>query len=1662
MNAHEKIVAELKHDHFFTKDIRDSLIVSIANEIPGFNAKGSVLIKDIFLLCSKYVVFTTSGALAEKLLNLSEPFQFGCKKNAATFHAANGFPTPYVSFCLPRTSAKDKSEFEDFIHDEIREKCPSMRYHMIHERETSLIQCESPGDATECFEILGSMKDAHLEHIRVDSIVQIRTTFASPMKFLAAEALLYGKGVKMTDFVKNSLTFANAIIPVLVHVGLVHDSSVENTVSITCLRRIDAVRVANFGTLRLSCGSRLDCCRGVNGVLLTDIDENKDAEDYEDTGSEENEPDSSNLLHEVISLRNEHVALYFKKMLSWRRTRPSDPVDDEASAHPTTVTSAADDVVHISARVPMSLSRGLELGSREVFPAELPTVSLRMDKRNSQFFLTISGSNSIQEFDRYVGWIKEVVGIVENFKRFDLPEWSSQQAMAISNSNLVEAEEQIWTVSAVFGYSEERACAYVDLYSGHLVEAMPEQGMPGTPAESFFEYLKILKPVTGAWTIRADNAGLLDSTFRERVRTCCAVMLEVEPLSTETAYTSAFLTVRYYGFSALIHIAKAALEMQKIHIEQDFVPKDMPLGKSLSKSTALPANLATADNMTVSPETQSQLQPLQATRSELDVHAESTASRGGLDTLTSGISMSERLALSAANENSIHSADDFFTSPAPPGLGYDGSRDDMSFFSAMASEFKPLPYDNHPFNKPPQFGQQTEGSSSGSVSANSSMFFHGLHGGGPDHASGSLRGSAFDSSMDGSIGRRRQACRGTFLFQDREAGIFFANFEAEFRLFVLKTFNVEVIAHDSTASDPLNPPFGSGARNIDGASKVSATRLELVGESGEDISRCHAFLEQLNTANLTRVQIHFPRSDPIAYRELLARKSKQGALLRGIRRQEAINVLRGISQQNMSSYDRENEDISMVPVDPLKVEGFVSIRIKPPLHSRGIKRMTFPADITITICGPTRSENQKATMRAIEEHFNNIETDYFSATIDIAVGSSIFRQLTIRAVRDEFVAKNRLIHLRFDETKDNIRITGIAGSVRVWAPTYSTLVNTLRFFESNGGLNARIVQQPHAQSAAPAVDSMSYELRQGSGIGGGLGGGEGGDRDWSYLSGITGPSAQQGVTPILGQGVVKNPSGMSASGLGSSGLGQHKIPVTNFAFNRHDGGAYSEFGAQMKEHDGISSGWSDRSNVGVSVINSLGASNALTASGGGGVNPIAGAMAASQRHDASRQMSFGRPTEKRIIRWPHHSFRFMFLSGNLKQKLNEQLMEVRQKYAINTVCPHREKNDPAACLLLQGEGHVLKAASQQMELFMRDVLSKMRCLQIVLSEPQRQMLMNMDLKMVKEIQGLCGVHIILEPLAADFAETHCAYDLRLPYLISSGMFTISAYDHISERKGSSSCSELVAVFSTNLGTQRKVIISVVSEIAGEDNRETGLTSIYILSENDARTRFDGVELKRLIEGEILSLFTGETNNLFVISKVSMFPTKEVQSEALISAIDRSLAAADARGLTNIRIEDPAGNESFSDLSADTIRALALEAVITFTQRFSLTSVERIVCVECSESKVDLDEQIVLPCAGSVMASSLLMMLQKANDPTSRDSNVQARLCLLTCNVPLNRHITAEVIYPSLNRASHRYANTLQLIAATSGGVSPIIVRGLVGGLAAALQSIQALFSSAHE
>lgn len=157
----------------------------------------------------------------------------------------------------------------------------------------------------------------------------------------------------------------------------------------------------------------------------------------------------------------------------------------------------------------------------------------------------------------------------------------------------------------------------------------------------------------------------------------------------------------------------------------------------------------------------------------------------------------------------------------------------------------------------------------------------------------SLLNMAAETPLRGVIAAARsvstKSFHGSFVFQDREAGIFYQTFEDEFRRHIAHAFNVDISETaqpgivDSTAAPAAAPVStkgrsGSGASvsssstSATGAVRAPALRVDFAGSTQREVASCRAYLEQLNTTNLMRHQIYFPRTDAARYKDLLDHK----------------------------------------------------------------------------------------------------------------------------------------------------------------------------------------------------------------------------------------------------------------------------------------------------------------------------------------------------------------------------------------------------------------------------------------------------------------------------------------------------------------------------------------------------------------------------------------------------------------------------------------------------------------------------------------------------------------------------------------------------------------------------------------------------------------------
>lgn len=317
----------------------------------------------------------------------------------------------------------------------------------------------------------------------------------------------------------------------------------------------------------------------------------------------------------------------------------------------------------------------------------------------------------------------------------------------------------------------------------------------------------------------------------------------------------------------------------------------------------------------------------------------------------------------------------------------------------------------------------------------------------------------------------RKVHRGAYSFADREAGIFFFAFEMQFRDYLEKAYQVIVEDSDFSAQYKQNMGMGMGGAggvggmagygNRQGAVDMDATfdlnknivlKISFYGNSMKNVSAARGYLEQLNTSSLARIQLFFPAVSAKKYKEVFTRKATQCTYLTSIR-------------QNAGE-------------DPLTTKGFVNIRIKPPMHAHGTRRIGLPADTTVTICGSILAEANIQLMQELEAQFNDIPSDYIVSEIKIPYAHPMKRNLTIKSLREELICKYNLIALKWEEGS---RSTGSVGTAKIWAASresMSALLMEIKAAEVE--LERAGIYTNYSQTSADSVLALNNALYEGN------------------------------------------------------------------------------------------------------------------------------------------------------------------------------------------------------------------------------------------------------------------------------------------------------------------------------------------------------------------------------------------------------------------------------------------------------------------------------------------------------------------------------------------------------------------------------------------------------
>ena len=317
-----------------------------------------------------------------------------------------------------------------------------------------------------------------------------------------------------------------------------------------------------------------------------------------------------------------------------------------------------------------------------------------------------------------------------------------------------------------------------------------------------------------------------------------------------------------------------------------------------------------------------------------------------------------------------------------------------------------------------------------------------------------------------------------FIFQDREAGIYYQAFQQSFAHALNHAFGVyvapleafEEVRHASTKSAGSGSSVGSAGNRAIGstADRTRALRVEFFGKSNKDcVAAVNYLSNELGSGRLERIILYFPRADASVCKILNEVKEEQDRISSAERAHDAAQrklLLRLSSQRN-------------VVQNPLLAEGFVNIRFKPFMMSKTKYFKNFPVDISVTICGPAASPQQILALERCERAFKAIQSNHFMTEMVISSSNPYARVITPKVTREQFVNKYGLVGLRIDESarRGSQKPSGLAGIAILWAPSEARLRRVVSLLKE-GENEAESAMQRKAVVIAAAAGEISKEL----------------------------------------------------------------------------------------------------------------------------------------------------------------------------------------------------------------------------------------------------------------------------------------------------------------------------------------------------------------------------------------------------------------------------------------------------------------------------------------------------------------------------------------------------------------------------------------------------------
>mmetsp|Transcript_20579 Transcript_20579/g.34443 ORF Transcript_20579/g.34443 Transcript_20579/m.34443 type:complete len:1740 (+) Transcript_20579:403-5622(+) len=828
-----------------------------------------------------------------------------------------------------------------------------------------------------------------------------------------------------------------------------------------------------------------------------------------------------------------------------------------------------------------------------------------------------------------------------------------------------------------------------------------------------------------------------------------------------------------------------------------------------------------------------------------------------------------------------------------------------------------------------------------------------------------------------------RAHKSSYNFSDREAGLYFYHFEQVFRTYFALHFQayVDEEEHRANVKHASNPNF-----------YTQGLKVTFYGATLESVQGARDYMDNFTPNHLGRVQIFYPRVSMKKYKAILTRKLTQ------------LNRLK--IEQRAKAAGGKGGDTRGRPTDPMATIGFLNIRIRPIVFGARLKSDAFPADASVTICGPITTPELKAVMEETETIFRAISSEYETVDLWIPEGHFMKQQIAIKGSRETLIKQYSLVAMQWEEgakrkTQQQQQppqgagagtAAATVGIAKAWA--YSK--NALRDFTNEVLRTDR--PGPNA-SVAPSTDATLSSSTASRGDGVDEEGEEDNDDDVEDLRGHNElPDDEDTV-------------GFAASTAAGAPPGLHHRSATSSL-------------------NGPTSSTASSSTASSPSTTSLPYNNKAAMRGGDLlIQPPPLIQQQQQQQQAKKLKNAPRMT----VHVPDLSLRSMLQGDPLKSKL-EEIIKKFDELGVHTVYPYKERSDPHACFQLIGDSRVISRAAQALNEFIAKAHSSIRLVQIVMSVEQYHQLTNggegvasSTNQPIQELQASCGVHLTFNPPGASTRGAVSLFDMRYDSDIvrkhsasssmsasaggsggmDSGVPSASSFlsqspaaAALENRNDSKIDTEMISVNVFNCHSYRSVEIAVISSNSSESGWTWGVSNLLLLVGNNT-FGFSPHEQEQLNRGDVLvhsDRATGKT--ILRIKPSAQARGINFQAAVLTNAVLKSLQKANELGLKGLAISAPMDIDTFPDLSSELVRSLTVEAVVEFAKKCrAYLRFSRLVCIEMgnnvamTRARLAEEEQKAVQESGNPHAGTVLALERKL-EPVFNDRMIRTIILLL--------------------------------------------------------------------